>query len=319
MKPRIFYLVGGDVDQAAGGRKQSYRHVDILNRNGFDAYALHGKKGFRYTWFENSTRVISISEARIRPTDFLATPEFYDPRTAGMPKGLKKVIFNQAAHCTFEHTGFADPRIKIPYEDRDVVATMVVSEQNQDYLKHAFPRHPFVRVRNGIDPNFFVYTPRKKKQIAFSVGKATEDVVQIVNILKCRGVFDDFAWAPFYRVPERTVARILKESLICLSFGHQEGNCLLNLEAMSCGCVVIGYHGYGGREALRRSFSYPVECGDILNFAKTIENVVKIYRTDRRRLAEQGRKASEFVAGEYSLKREEEDVVSFWNMVLARG
>jgi glycosyltransferase involved in cell wall biosynthesis len=40
----------------------------------------------------------------------------------------------------------------------------------------------------------------------------------------------------------------LKESLLFLSFVNGEGLGLLAVEAMSCGCVVVGYDGMGGKE-----------------------------------------------------------------------
>ena len=40
-----------------GGVQKIYQHVDILNQNGFNAYVLHPKKGFRYRWRENKTNL----------------------------------------------------------------------------------------------------------------------------------------------------------------------------------------------------------------------------------------------------------------------
>lgn len=56
LKTRAFFLAT-DNNEPSGGRKFIYQLVDILNENGFDAYALHQKKGFRYTWFDNKTRI----------------------------------------------------------------------------------------------------------------------------------------------------------------------------------------------------------------------------------------------------------------------
>ena len=46
-----------DKDYPVGGIRVIYRHVDLLNRNGFDAAVLHRLHPFRCTWFENETRV----------------------------------------------------------------------------------------------------------------------------------------------------------------------------------------------------------------------------------------------------------------------
>jgi hypothetical protein len=51
-KPKIFYRAWSH-NRPTGGQKQMYRHVDILNSAGFDAYIFHDNDGFRLTWFEN--------------------------------------------------------------------------------------------------------------------------------------------------------------------------------------------------------------------------------------------------------------------------
>lgn len=53
---RIFFITP-DIDVPSGGIKQLYRQVDILNNNGFQAFILHKKKGFRCSWFKNETKV----------------------------------------------------------------------------------------------------------------------------------------------------------------------------------------------------------------------------------------------------------------------
>ena len=53
---RIFFITP-DINSAAGGIKQLYRQVDILNKNGFETLILHKEKGFRCSWFKNDTKV----------------------------------------------------------------------------------------------------------------------------------------------------------------------------------------------------------------------------------------------------------------------
>ena len=56
---------------------------------------------------------------------------------------------------------------------------------------------------------------------------------------------------------EAAVADILRESQVFLSFGHPEGFGLPPAEALACGCLVIGYHGGGGREYFGPAGAYP--------------------------------------------------------------
>ena len=60
------------------------------------------------------------------------------------------------------------------------------------------------------------------------------------------------------------------------------------MEAMASGCVVIGYHGRGGKEYFQRSFSYPIEAGDIVGFAKAVESVLAREKESRGQLERPG-------------------------------
>jgi len=48
-------------------------------------------------------------------------------------------------------------------------------------------------------------------------------------------------------VADIVVADILRSSRVFLSFSQREGFGLPPLEALACGCAVVGYHGFGGR------------------------------------------------------------------------
>ena len=78
--------------------------------------------------------------------------------------------------------------------------------------------------------------------MAFMPRKNAADVVQVLNLLKFRGALRGFELAPIHGQPERQVAAVLGEALVFLSFGHPEGCPLPPLEAMACGCVVVGYY-----------------------------------------------------------------------------
>ena len=108
----------------------------------------------------------------------------------------------------------------------------------------------------------------------------------------------------------------MKESLIFLSFSYQEGCGLPPMEAMACGCLVIGYDGRGGREYFNNKFSYPIERGDIISFAKTIEEVISRYNKDHNIFDEERQKASEYIRKTYSTEKETEDILQFWTKII---
>ena len=95
---RIFYYCYSH-NEPLGGQKHTYRHVDILNAHGFEAYALHQKAGFRLTWFENRTRVIDehgFHQIYDPERDYLALPEVLGARILDFPG--RKVIFDKGLY-----------------------------------------------------------------------------------------------------------------------------------------------------------------------------------------------------------------------------
>lgn len=312
------YFVCPDDNNPIGGIKILYRHVDILNRNGFQAAIVHHKKGFRCTWFENDTKIVYLPALNPDPFDFAVLPEIYGPKLAEMIPAAKKIIFNQNSYLTFKGYTY-DPRdLTTPYFDPTVIAAMVVSEDSRHYLSYVFPNLKVFRIHNSVDDAMFQFRDlsRKKKTIAFMSRKNPDDARQVINILKFRGVLDGWDVAPIENRTEREVAEILEDSMIFLSFGYPEGCPAPPLEAMLCGCMVVGYHGNGGREAFQTEFAWPVEAADIIGFAREVEKVVQLAEVAPTDVVRRTIAARDFVRTEYSHEREKQDILQFWDEVM---
>lgn len=347
---KIFFLCP-DTKIPVGGIKQIYRHVDILDRNGYAAFVLHQEYNFRVDFFENHTPIANhknifnepkikgaVSKAQnfleatdmrvksmggnietdcvLREDDILVIPEVYGPQISRIASGLKKIIFNQNANYTFNGYSFRKNEVQTPYKDLNVMATLVISEHSREYLSYAIPSTRIFRMHNGIDARFFYCNPQKKPLISFMSRKLQEDSIQVINILKQRHALDGFEIVAIDNATEREVSKILRDSLFFLSFSDQEGCPLPPMEAMACGCVVIGYTGYGGDEYFLPEFCYPVAQRDILSFSKTVENVLNAYRKDPQTFLDTGQKASKFILREYSMERESRECLTFWKDVL---
>jgi hypothetical protein len=228
---------------------------------------------------------------------------------------VRKVIFNQCAYFTFKDIEYSKEYV-LPYLRSDVVATICVSQDSYDYLKYVFPGIPLHRVRLSANRADFYYHPEKKRQIAFMADRSKEDANQIFNILKARGAMEGFQLVPIKDKTEKQVAQILRESLLFLSFGKAEGFSLPPIEAMLCGCIVVGYHGRAGLEYLHPSFSYPVEIGDIIGFARKVEDVIAAYNENPSLVMEKGKRASEDTALMYNPPIEEADLIGIWSEIL---
>ena len=86
----------------------------------------------------------------------------------------------------------------------------------------------------------FVPWDQKRNQIAFLTHKNTSDLAQVLKILSLRGRLKGWELVPIEGLDEAGVATVLGQSRLFLSFGHQEGLCLSNLEALACWCRLIG-------------------------------------------------------------------------------
>jgi glycosyltransferase involved in cell wall biosynthesis len=303
-----------DWDQPSGGVRKLYRHVDVLNAHGFNAFIEHQKPDFRCTWFENNTRIADPRQTwPPRTSDLLLCPEQVSWQMALKTPGVPKVIFNQNAYQTF--MGKTDEFKVVPYTQRDFLATIVVSEDSRRYLEYVFPGHPIHRIHNAINPELFSYEPRKKLRIAFMPRKNKPDVTQLLLLLNCRGALEGIELLPIQGMNEAQVARALTESMIFLSLSTHEGSPMPPLEAMACGCITIGYDGFGGREYVNDEHAVPVPQEDVVAFAQAVERVISELRRDPKRLLEKGRLASEFVLANYSPAREEQDIVAAWEEI----
>lgn len=342
MRQPVIYYFCPDLRGVVGGVKTIYRHVDILNRNQFNAAVLHSTNGFRCGWFDNATRIAYVRATRFEKDDVIVFPEsllayftdahnppklklhfyrafsknrhkFYLNELSKTP--VRKVIFNQGVYLTFKDIDYSKT-YDIPYLRRDVVATICISEDSHNYLNYVFPGIRIYRVHLSANRNYFYYQAEKKPQIAFMSDRNSEDWNQVLNILKIKKLLEGFRLVPIKGRTVEEVGQILRESAFFFSFGKAEGFSLPPLEAMACGCVVVGYHGAGGREYFDPAFSYSVEPGDIIGFARKAEEVLTTYRNRPSAILEKGKTASEQIGLNYDEQIEKADLKKIWSEIL---
>jgi hypothetical protein len=317
---RIFYYCYSH-DRPTGGQKQAYRHVDILNRHGFDARVLHLQERFRLRWFENDTRVIDHAAFRREHnpvSDVLVVPEDLGEAIQRFPG--RKVVFNQNLYHGFQTFGEKVPAV-YPYQRPDVVAAFAVSEHNAAALRFACPSLPVFRVFYAIDPARFTFTPitSKRAQIA-CIAKAPSQLSAVFHVLNLRArqglnALGAFEWVFIKGKTEREVADILSASLVFVFLGIEEGLPLMPLEAMASGCLVLGVSAGPVREYLPSSALFPV--GEVQGIAERIETIAAAF-PDRLGAFEADAAAGLETTRRYSLEQEEESVLSAWR-VIARG
>ncbi len=209
------------------------------------------------------------------------------------------------------------PKLLDPYRSPDVLGAIAISEMTEAFIEYASPGTRVWRVQNSIDPTLF--HPKTEKvpgRIAFMPRKNAEHSSLVLRLLAVRGALDDVDVVPIDGLPLEAVAEIMRTAEVFLSFGYPEGFGLPPAEAMASGCVVVGYHGEGGREYFDPDFCYPVTFGDVVEFARTVEAVLAQFRIDRESMRLRGKRASEYITTRYSREREEAGVVAAWRQIL---
>lgn len=348
---RIFFLATDD-NAPSGGRMFIYRLVDMLAGNGCEAYALHQKRNFRYTWFNNATPVCytyQLKTSRIRSgrlkhwlrvcwgmaKDFLATAGNAKTRQVTVTEkdilvlpatrtsfcneilpGTPKISLSQGPYLLLQCMGLEKPDQSIFHPD--IKARIAMSRLNYDVHRRIFPKESVWHVPVFVDRELYGYEERKKCQIAYMPRRLPNDSRSLINLLRLRGNLDGFTFVPIDGVGPHEVARIMKESLVFLSFSHRDGFGLPPAEAMACGCVVVGYSGNGGDEFFLEDFCFKIADGDLISFAEVVEDVIREYGRHPERLDAMRRRASAFILENYSRERTEQDLLTAWSGIMKR-
>jgi glycosyltransferase involved in cell wall biosynthesis len=311
-KEKTIYFLAPDYDKPSGGNRVIYQHVDILNAAGISSAVVHQRRGFRYSWFANTTRIQSVAEAALSSRDLLVVPEMDVDLVRRLNSNIRVVVFNQNSHLTWKrHNSSAI------YDAANVRAVIVVSQHNQDMINFAFPRAITFRVNLSLDEKLF-HPPdvAAERKITYMPRRGADDAHQVLEMLRPRTALRDWEVVAIDGVSHDEVGEHLRKSRIFLAFTYQEGFGLPAAEAMACGNYVIGVHGYGGGEFFRPSFCSTIAPGDVLNFAKALEAALEADARDPEWCRARGLEASRFVRTEYSFEREKRDVTQIYSSLI---
>ena len=299
--PSRVLLACPDHAAPAGGVRQIYRLAETLRAElGLDAFVYHRRTGFKLDWFQTTAAVAYADATTPGSDDLLVLPEVWGNALKDHP-GVRKLIFNQNAYYTFM-TGYETVPAPAPLQPADagVIGILTVSDDSAGLLTATFPQLPVAAIRYEVDAELFAFTPEKRPQLAFMPRKHPDEARQVLNTLALRGALAGFEVVAIDGVSEREAARVLRESLVFLSFGYPEGFSLPPAEAMASGCLTLGYHGMGAREFLLPEYGWPIEVGHTLDYVRAVESVLLQWRRDPAPLRARAAAASRFIHGRYS-------------------
>ena len=227
-----------------GGTKMTYRHVEALAANGFDAYVQPYKDNSGPAWFEQTAPSLHSGPYHPRSDDIVVLPEdikLLFERFQKVP--VRKVLFCQSQYYAAFGIGAYHT-----LADAGIDAAIATSGTILRFLRERFPTAAAGLIPYPIDNT--VFRPREKRlQVCYMPRKRPIEAAYIIDRL--RALHPELTNVPFVEISglhEHRVAEIMGESAIFLSLAHLEGLPLTPLEAMASGCIVVGFTGVGGRE-----------------------------------------------------------------------
>lgn len=266
---RIIFLNFFSRHEITGGIKVTYRCAELLTASGYDA-AVWQPAG-PADWLTTTAPVIIEPSIKLRPDDILIFPEALNPPFMELLKrqpAVRKILFCQNPYNLFNnaHVPHQSPR------ELGFAQILCVSDVSKNFLSGIFGYDDIITMPIAIDGALF--RPRDKVlQIAYAPRKLRwhADLIRKLFATKFPEM-RDVPWVAIEGVPEAQAAEIMGRSHVYLATGHFESCPLMALEAMSAGCAVVGYHGYGGLE-------YATPRNGIWHFNDEIEEVVNgLYR-----------------------------------------
>jgi glycosyltransferase involved in cell wall biosynthesis len=204
----------------------------------------------------------------------------------------KKVVFNQ--NWAYTYGGFTNTIKNLKNENKDILLrryqelgitdVLVVTDYIKEYLNYGMNEDntlKFYKVSPYLDLETFTPMPfeNKKLQIAIMPRKNYNNFEEVLWVTRSKNVSMNLIY--INDMTEQQVAQIMKESKIFVSLGYPEGFGLPPLEAMACGCIVIGYHGNAGLEYMNDKNMFIFPNGEILDFAKKLVEVYTDLRDNK--------------------------------------
>lgn len=317
-QPGTAWFVAPDWNRPSGGTRKVYRSVDVLNAAGISAAVVHHAKGFRCDWFPNETKVVSASDLTVSPSDVIVVPEIYTTSICALPSGIRQVILNQNVYVTLDSIASGTPDATKPFlNNPNLVAVAAVSDQNAELLRYAFRGLSVHRIRWALDPTVYFPSPvLPGRRIAFMPRRRAHDAAQVISLLRLRGVLDGWEVVEIAGCSEWGAAELMRSCRLFLSLSEREGLGLPPLEAIACGCLVVGFTGYAGVEFFHPPFATAIEDGDIGTFAAGVERLLDWTEEDPSAARQAALDGSQYVLHAYSPEVEQRDLVGLFRALL---
>jgi len=255
-----------------GGIKVIYQHCMMLRDMGYDAYPLvMGRYKGNFFGYDIDYKYIKDVGYNLGKEDVVVATDFLPYQGLDF-KEARKVLFMQ-------NWINLDKRLKESDKGKsyfDMGYDYVIS--CGQYSSDMVMKKMHIRatpITNGIDQDKFYEIPGKRilGRVLAMARKNLADLEEIISILKFRGVIVDL-----HVVDGLTQNELIQEyqkADIFLATGYPEGFSLPPLEAMCCGCSVVGFTGGGASEYMIDGLTALVsKDGDCIDVANKLEQLL---------------------------------------------
>lgn len=315
MAGRIFYLVP-NYTVPFGGVAVIHAHVEILAAHGFDAAIAMVEPDATDFYQSTAPKVFHGGALALRDGDRIVIPEVvpkYVPEDAG--RAVRRIMLCQNQYYAPLGTDGRPPLSALGL-DRIIVTSTAIA----DYFRYVHGRDDVALVPCAIDPARFAPAAQKRRMIACMPRKMPIEAALIRGALAARyPAYAGVPWVQIGGVPQAQAARVLSEAAVFLALGLRESLGLPPLEAMASGCLVVGFHGDGGREYARPENGWWAQDG--ADWRGCVEGVAAAIAAfdSRSPVFTQRQAAMARTVADYSPSRMEAALLAFWRDEMARG
>jgi len=265
---KVFYL-SPTSNTPIGGIRVFYLHAETLTKNGISAFVIHSSDWFKCDWFESNAFTISFSKMLKyfdKEKDILVIPEIYIGDVKLFEDIKNIIIFVQ-------NYGFLNTNSAIKYKNniRFITCGKYITNKLKNDLKIK-SKIIYTPVDQMFVPNELV---RNKKRIMYLVRKqANNEVMYVKN--KIFQEFPEYEFVGVKNIPTRKeLVKEYQKSNIFLALSYPEGFPFPPIEAMACGCLVVGYTGGGGDEfMIDNKTAFVTKDGNIDELYNKLKNAI---------------------------------------------
>ena len=309
--PKIYYVCPDSMLPSAGIRRL-YRHIDLLDKAGFDAAILHVKKGFRRQDMPK-VPISYLNGAAIESNSIIVIPEGF----TSIMKILKDIPVRRFIIALNWDYIFKNIPDGMDWRSFGIERALVISPAIGHMITWSMGL-PVHILESSIDHQRYFYDPSlKRPQVSFIKRKGI-NIDQLKRMIGARNnaYINEIRWVGLDGLSEAEYAREIGRSSIFINVSLAEGYPTSCLEAMAAGTVVVGYDSLCGRNILYGQ-GPEQNCvlapnGDYLALAYALEPVLKDCISNKmekwRSIIAGGLRA----AASVTVERERRSLISFW-------